>query len=36
VVYDPLEDPIEAALERLPTLLDYESALLELDSILKK
>jgi hypothetical protein len=29
-----VHDPLEAALERLPTLLDYESALLELDSIL--
>ena len=29
-------DPLEAALERLPSLLDYESALLELDSILRK
>jgi hypothetical protein len=31
-----VHDPLEAALERLPTLLDYESALLELDSILQK
>jgi hypothetical protein len=31
-----VHDPLEAALERLPTLLDYESALLELDSILRK
>ena len=29
-------DPLAAALERLPSLLDYESALLELDSILRK
>jgi hypothetical protein len=31
-----VHDPLEAALERLPTLLDYESAQLELDSILQK
>jgi hypothetical protein len=31
-----VHDPLEAALERLPTLLDYELALLELDSILQK
>jgi hypothetical protein len=31
-----VHDPLEAALERLPTLLDYELALLELDSILRK
>jgi hypothetical protein len=31
-----VHDPLEAALERLPTLPDYESALLELDSILQK
>jgi hypothetical protein len=31
-----VHDPLEAALERLPSLLDYESALLELDSILQK
>jgi hypothetical protein len=29
-----VHDPLEAALERLPSLLDYESALLELDLIL--
>jgi hypothetical protein len=28
-----VHDPLEAALERLPTLLDYKSALLELDLI---
>jgi hypothetical protein len=31
-----VHDPLEAALERLPTLLDYESALLKLDLILQK
>jgi hypothetical protein len=31
-----VHDPLEAALGRLPTLLDYELALLELDSILQK
>jgi hypothetical protein len=31
-----VHDPLEAALERLPTLLDYKSALLELDSIIRK
>jgi hypothetical protein len=31
-----VHDSLEAALERLPTLLDYELALLELDSILQK
>jgi len=31
-----VHDPLEEALERLPTLLHYESALLELDSILRK
>jgi hypothetical protein len=31
-----VHDPLEAALERLPSLLDYELALLELDSILRK
>jgi hypothetical protein len=31
-----VHDPLEAALERLPTLLDYKSALLELDLILQK
>jgi hypothetical protein len=30
-----VHDPLEAALERLPTLLDYQSALLELESILQ-
>lgn len=31
-----VHDPLEEALERLPSLLHYESALLELDSILRK
>jgi hypothetical protein len=31
-----VHDPLEAALERLPSLLDYELALLELDLILRK